>query len=61
MLAFADNDYDIMSDLELNPIEDHEADYYSPFTSKAQALLFFLVHSPRPMVLDCVAIDMYCF
>ena len=49
----ADDNFDFMSDLELSTIEDNVVSY-APFSSKAQALLFFLIHSPRPMVLDCV-------
>ena len=49
IFTFADDNYDLISDLELSPTEDNGIDY-SPFRSKVQALLFFLIHSPRPMV-----------
>ena len=51
MCAIVGDSFDFISDLELSPSEDCRIDY-SPFCSKAQALLFFLIHSPRPMVLD---------
>ena len=57
MFAFADDSYDFISDLELNPIEGYRIDY-SPSSSKAQALLFFIC-SARPLILNYVAIDMH--
>lgn len=45
-----DDNFDFISNFELNGIDDNEVDY-TPFSSKAQALLFFLIHSPRPMVI----------
>ena len=59
MFALAD-DTDILSDLDLNPMDDCGIDY-SPFNSKVHALLFFPVHSPRRVVLGCFAIDIHCF
>lgn len=58
-ICCADDSFDFMSDLELNPIDDDVVDY-APFNSKVQALLFFLLHSPRPMVFDGVIhVNMY--
>ena len=49
MFTFADDNYDFMFDLEQCPTEDYDFGY-SLFSSKlkAQAVVFLLIHSPRP-------------
>ena len=52
-----DDSFDFLGDLELNPSEERKVDY-SPFGCKSEALLFFLIHSPRPMVFALATIAM---
>ena len=52
-----DDSFDFLGDLRLNTSEECNVDY-SPFICKSEAILFFLIHSPRPMVIALATIVM---